>query len=167
MAFSAVLIGLSGRILEKSRQRGRLHHPTGGGRMPHANAMDAVLTHKFLDGHIAARDLEVALHTAGTIPFLDPEDWEEADLDDGRYELVPGSLLKLCDAVIAGAIAPESLSSIARVMVETGYFWYTDELVDDMIWEWSGPDPLTTEVLMRDRERLARAGGGSDSGGSR
>jgi hypothetical protein len=132
--------------------------------MRDANPMDVALIRKFLDGRITARDLEVALHTAGTIPFLDAEDCEAADLD-GQYELVPGSLLRLCEAAIAGGITPASLAKIARMMMEAGYFWYTDSLVDDLIWEWSGPDQsLTAEVLRRDRERLAPAGRESGPG---
>jgi hypothetical protein len=71
-------------------------------------------------------------------------------------------LVRLCDAVLAGALQPEQLQPIAFCLIASDHFhWNTDsrdgEIVAETAHDWSAPEthyPLTLGTVKLFRERL-------------
>ena len=67
-----------------------------------------------------------------------------ADLDQD-FTVEPAHLVRLCDAVLAGELAPERLQEVAFGMIASDHFlWDTDtpegELVANVLYPWSAPE---------------------------
>jgi hypothetical protein len=83
-------------------------------------------------------------------------------IEDG-FVLRAEHLIRLCDAVIGGAMEPRDLGTIAGLLIASDTFEYDAEgpvrgMVGSTLLEWSAPPegrPLTVDEVQRTRDLLA------------
>ena len=81
---------------------------------------------------------------------------------DADFNVTSAHLVRLCDAVLHGMIAPEHLATIGFCFVASDHFKWNNEtsdgaLVAETVYDWSAPEinyPLTAETVRLFRERL-------------
>ena len=109
--------------------------------------------------------------TVETLAMELRDTWQENEGDsvtllwndlEGEYPVSVTDLVKLCDAVLSGAIDPDGLEAIGFGMVATNHFkWNTDTLegerIADTLNEWSAPEVnyrLDRSTVSKFRQRL-------------
>lgn len=104
------------------------------------------------------RDLEGALvRTSAHVtrhPIVDMSD---------DFEVRPEHLIRVCDAVLAGELAPDALAAIGFCLVASDCFFWDgdtpeDERVANAAYDWSAPEvnyALTLTTVAKFRHRLA------------
>ena len=81
---------------------------------------------------------------------------------DGDFQVDPAHLVKLCDAVLSGDLAPDNLEIIGYCLVTSDHFFWEQEsahgeLVAETAYDWSSPVinfPLTKANVAKFRDRL-------------
>ena len=82
---------------------------------------------------------------------------------DGKFQVEPSHLVKLCDAVLAGQVNPEHLEIIGYCLVVSDHFFSQDQpdhgmnLVSDTAFDWASPEmnyPLNLPMVAKFRYRL-------------
>jgi hypothetical protein len=78
-----------------------------------------------------------------------------------EFEVTPNHLVRLCDAVLAGLIAPDSLQAVGFCVVASDSFHWADtpagEVVAETVHDWSAPlvnYPLSLVNVAQFRARL-------------
>jgi len=122
--------------------------------------MREVVLKEFFEGKVDANALAAELHgaveTVGITSHYHIEDME------GELEVTAAHLVRLCDAVLTGRLAPEALETIGFCLVASdGFYWDTDkgdgEVVAETCFDWSEPrinHSLTIDNVRGFRERL-------------
>ncbi len=114
---------------------------------------------QFFEGKVSAEELaaDVAGSTKSVGGVVSYQKVEEMESEFGVNR---GMLIKLCDAVLEGRLAPELLHEIGFALNASDRFvWDADEddLQSDLISDWSCPEisyPLTIENIRRCRAWL-------------
>lgn len=114
-----------------------------------------------VDGIVLAADMVGALVTAGPNERRHPIE----DMVEG-FTVNPGHLVRVCDAVLSGAIDAASLQPIGFCLVASDAFsWHADtaegQRVAEVLHNWSAPEinwPLNLENVRRWREYLQGMG---------
>src|SRR5205807_1323374 len=81
---------------------------------------------------------------------------------DGKFQVDPSHLVKLCDAVLAGQVNPEHLEVVGYCLVVSDHFFYQEQsddgnLVSDTAFDWASPETnyaLTLPNVWKFRYRL-------------
>lgn len=84
------------------------------------------------------------------------------DLEGGEHKVVVADLLKVCDAAVAGHLAPWKLEAVGFCLVASDYFQYDrdepeGEVITTVIHLWASPQvnyPLTVKNVSRARHLL-------------
>ena len=123
--------------------------------------MRAALLRDFFLGRVAGEEL--ARDLAGTTERVGFDSYRHhmTDLEED-FAVESAHLIRLCDAVLAGAVPAEALADVGFGMIASDHFlWDTDspegELVGNTLYDWSGPEinfPLNAKTVAKFRHRL-------------
>jgi hypothetical protein len=107
----------------------------------------------FFAGDVSATDLDLEARAA--IEHVDSVRTHIHIVDMPSESIItPDGLLRLIDAGIAEELTAESISAIAFTLVASDHFAWNDDIVAEIIHDWSAPEinyPLTPESLSRFR----------------
>jgi hypothetical protein len=123
--------------------------------------MDAAVLRDFFLGLRTGVQLRLDLDGTTVRRGHDSYEHRMVDLDDD-FTIEADHLVKLCDAVLAGDLRPESLSTIAFGIIASDHFvWDTDSVVGERIgatlYDWSAPEvnfALNRDTVVKFRHRL-------------
>jgi len=112
---------------------------------------------KFFEGRVGAAEL--AADIAGSTRTVGGVvSYQRVEEMDSEFRVNRAMLVALCDAVLAGGLAPEFLHEIGFALVSSDRFVWDaddDELVSDVISDWSCPE--VNYVLTVDNVRRCKA----------
>ena len=123
--------------------------------------MKAELLRDFFLGRVSATDLAADVAGAMVQTGHDTYQLHMVDLVDG-FPVSATHLVRLCDAVLTGALPAPALADIAFGMIASDHLtWDTDEpdgaRVSEALFDWSAPEinfPLRPDTIAKFRHRL-------------